>query len=426
MKPRHLLAAVFAILLLASACSSSDGGGSQNGEQAEIVFQVSGEAEEVAVYRTLISAYEKDNPGADIKLVEVADKDDHLQKLATSFSAGDPPDVFLINFREYAQFVTRGAIEPAGPLVEEQGTDLADYYEQPIEAFTFDGELQCMPQNISSLVVYYNKTLFREAGLSRPEAGWTFEEMRSAAQALTKGDVRGLGIEPNIIRLAPFVWSAGGEVVDDLASPTRFTLDTPEARRAVQAIIDLVREDQVVPTEEEVAAQDLETRFAAGKLGMFLSSRRDTPVFREVTELKWDVAQLPVIGEPSTILHSDAYCISKGTPNLEATAEFVSYATGKQGQSITALAGRTVPSLREVAQSGAFLDPLRPPRHSEVFLDGIENMQRTPVLSTWTEIEDVAEEIFTRAFYEDGYTLDDALRDLEAQANPLFEEASGG
>jgi len=417
-------AALWALVsLLLGACSDA---GTSQGDGAEVVFQVSGEAEEVAVYRTLISAYEKDNPGADIKLVEVADKDDHLQKLATAFSAGDPPDVFLINFREYAQFVTRGAIEPAGPLVEGQGTDLTDYYEQPLEAFTFDGELQCMPQNISSLVVYYNKTLFREAGLEPPAPDWTFEEMRAAAIDLTQGDVRGLGIEPNVIRLAPFVWSAGGEVVDDLVAPTRFTLDTPDARRAVQSIIDLVREDQVVPTEEEVAAQDLETRFAAGKLGMFLSSRRDTPVFREVTDLKWDVAQLPLIGEPATILHSDAYCVSRGTPNLEAAAEFVAYATGSQGQTITALAGRTVPSLREVAQSGAFLDPLRPPRHSEVFLESIEHMQRTPVLATWTEIEDVAEEIFTRAFYEDGYTLDDALRDLAEQADPLFEEANSG
>lgn len=408
-------------VLLLAGCSSP--GESDASAEGEITFQVSGEAEEVAVYRTLISAYEQDNPGAKVKLVEVADKDDHLQKLATSFAAGDPPDVFLINFREYAQFVTRGAIEPAGPLVEGRGVDLADYYEQPIEAFTFEGELQCMPQNISSLVVYFNKTLFRKAGLERPEAGWSFEDMRSAAKALTKDDVRGLGIEPNVIRLAPFVWSAGGEVVDDLSSPTRFTLDTPEARRAVQALIDLVRVDGVVPSEEEVAAQDLETRFATGKLGMFLSSRRDTPVFREVLDLRWDVAELPVIEEPATILHSDAYCISRGIDDLDAAALFVAYSTGSQGQNITALAGRTVPSLKEVANSGAFLDPLRPPRNSEVFLRGIEYMRRTPVLATWSEIEDVAEEIFTRAFYEEGYTLDDALRDLEEQANPLFEEA---
>lgn len=412
------------LFLAATSILIGCSGDEREGGETAIVFQVSGEAEEVAVYRTLISAYEKDHPGAPVKLVEVADKDDHLQKLATSFAAGDPPDVFLINFREYAQFVTRGAIEPAGPLVEERGVDLTDYYEQPIEAFTFDGELQCMPQNISSLVVYFNKLLFKEAELAPPRPGWSFEDMRATARALTRGDVHGLGIEPAVIRIAPFVWSADGEVVDDLETPTRFTLDTPEARRAVQLVIDLVREDGVVPTEEEVAAQDLETRFAAGKLGMFLSSRRETPVFREVTDLRWDVAELPVIDEPATILHSDAYCVSRGGEELDAAADFIAYATGKQGQSITALAGRTVPSLKEVANSGVFLDPLRPPKHSEVFLEGIEYMRRTPVLSTWSEIEDIAEEILTRAFYEDGYTLDDALRDLEEQAGPLFEEAA--
>ena len=44
------------------------------------------------------------------------------------------------------------------------------FYPKPLEAFTFDGELQCMPQNASSLVVYYNKDSSRRSG-SEPAAG---------------------------------------------------------------------------------------------------------------------------------------------------------------------------------------------------------------------------------------------------------------
>ncbi|MBW3594325.1 MAG: sugar ABC transporter substrate-binding protein, partial [Actinobacteria bacterium] len=84
----------------------------------------------------------------------------------------------------------------------------------------------------------------------------------------------------------------------------------------------------------------------------------------------------------------------------------------------------TVPSLREVATSGAFLDPSQPPAHSEVFLEAIENMRRTPVIPTWPEIEDVAEEVLTKAFYEEDYTLDDAIRELDELTRPLFEEAA--
>jgi multiple sugar transport system substrate-binding protein len=411
------------LVLLASACSGAGGGADA---ARSITVQVSGEPEETKVYRAVAAAFEESNEGVDVELIEVPDKDEHLAKLTTAFAGGEPPDVFLVNFREYSQFVVRGAVEAYAEHLDENGVDLSRYYEHPIEAFTLDGALQCMPQNISSLVVYFNEDLFARAGLRPPRAGWSWEDLRRTALALTEGDVHGLGIEPNIIRVAPFVWSNGGDIVDDPDAPTTFTLDDPPAREALEFLVSLVREDGVVPSEQDIAAQDLETRFVTGKLGMFLSSRRDTPVLREVRGLRWDVAPLPVGKEPAGILHSDAYCLAAGRPQETASlgARFVAFATGEQGQTITALGGRTVPSLREVARSGAFLDPTQPPAHPEVFLEGIEHIRRTPVLATWPEIEDITEEILTRAFYEPGYTIDQAIADLTAQTRPLFQEGA--
>lgn len=157
---------------------------------------------------------------------------------------------------------------------------------------------------------------------------------------------------------------------------------------------------------------------------MLLSSRKDTPVFREISGLDFDVAPLPAAEQRAGILHSDAYCIARGTEQSEQAWSFIQFATGQAGQTITALGGRTVPSLEKVARSSAFLDPLQPPKHSEVFLEGIDVIRRTPVIPTWPEIEDEAEQILTRAFYEEGYTIDDAIRDLDEQTTPLFEEAS--
>jgi multiple sugar transport system substrate-binding protein len=417
MKARVVLVATLVVL---SGCASDDSGGSDG----EIVFQVSGDPEEIVVYESLVKSYENES-GNNVRLVPVADKDDHLAKLTTAFTGGNPPDVFLVNFREYSQFVVRDALEPVGPRLEDAGVELSDYYEQPVEAFTFDGELQCMPQNISSLVVYVNLDLFEEAGVKLPQEGWTWEDFRRAAIALTGDGVRGVGIEPSIIRLAPFVWSNGGDIVDDLEAPTRMTLDDPAAREALEFFLQLVREDGVVPTEEEVlAAEDLETMFGAGDLGMLLSSRRDTPEFREIAELNWDVAPLPVAKEPAGILHSDAYCVSREGDHIDETLDFVRFATGGTGQEITALGGRTVPSLKSVSRSGAFLSPTDPPEHSEVFLDGIDYVRRTPVIPTWPEIEDVAEEFLTRAFYESGYTIDDAIADIDSETRPLFEEGA--
>ncbi len=419
---RRLIAGIAASLLVAAACSGST---SQREEGGPLRVQVSGEPEETKVYRAMVAAFEQ-TTGIEVNLIEVPEKDEHLAKLTTSFSGGDAPEVFLINFREYAQFVVRGAIEPIERHLEANDVDLDDYYPQPVDAFTFDGELQCMPQNISSLVVYYNERLFRRAGLDRPDASWGWDDFERTARELTSGDVHGLGIEPSLIRLAPFAWSNGGDIVDDPDNPTRLTLDDPPTREALEYIVSLVREAQVVPDEQDVAAQDLETRFVTGKLGMWLSSRRDTPVLREVRGLEWDVALLPVADERAGILHSDGYCIAAGAGE-RATAEaarFVAFATGEQGQTITALGGRTVPSLKRISTSPAFLDPTQPPAHAEVFLDGIPAIRRTPVTATWTEIEDVAEEILTRVFYDDGYTIDDAIADLDGETRHLFEEGA--
>lgn len=374
----------------------------------------------MSVYRTLVNGYNLSEPDVPVRLVEVANKDDHLQKLSTAFAGGNPPDLFLINFREYSQFAVRGAIEPVEPLLASQGLELGGYFEEPLEAFTFRDQLTCMPQNISSLVVYVNKAILKDAGLKRPDR-WTWSEFSHYAAAMTSGDVHGVGLEPSLIRLAPFVWSLGGDIVDDLERPTRLTLDNPAAEEALAFIRDVAVASG--PSLEEITAQDLETRFASGKLGMLLSSRRETPVFREAQTLDWDVAPLPVGDEPASILHSDAYCISAGSGLTSEAAAFISYAVGEEGGTITALGGRTVPALRSVAESGAFLDPLQPPEHAEVFLDAIPALRRTPVIPTWPEIEDVAEEILMRVFYE-GLSIADGIAEMDERTRPLFLEGS--
>ena len=414
------LRAVLALsgLLAVSACSGgSDTGDDAGAAAAPITVQVGADPEEAAVYRSLVTAYRQAG-GGEVELVTVG-RGDHLTRLSTAFASGDAPDVFLINYREFAPFVQRGAVHPIGPLLKQQGVDTADYYDEPLRAFTTGGALQCMPQNISSLVVYWNRTLFQQAGVPAPNAGWTWGEFVQRAQALTTGEVRGVGFDSSVIRVAPFVWGSGGTIVDDEQAPTRTTLHEPQARAALQAVVDLIGAG-VMPSKEQLAAQELAEQFMAGKLGMFLSSRVEVPALREQRGLDFDVAALPVMGEPASILHSDAYCVASASKNKEAAAKFVAYAVGQQGQTTTALGGRTVPSLRSVATSAAFLSPDRAPASSQVFLDAVPHLRHTPVTPSWPEVEDVIDTQLQRAF-EDGVPLDEVLAEIRKQADPLLQ-----
>ncbi len=229
----------------------------------------------------------------------------------------------------------------------------------------------------------------------------------------------GLGVEPSLIRVAPFVWAEGGDIVDEPAAPTRLTFDTPEARQALREFVELRSAYGVVPTDQDVEAVDDESRFANGGLAMLLSSRRLTPTLRAVDGLEWDVAPLPARREQAGILHSDGYCMPTGARNQEAAWEFLRFALSPRGQEITASAGRTVPSNVEVSRSPAFLDPDARPASSQVFLDGIATVRRTPSISTWPEIEDVTSGILENALYR-GDRLDDVVRDLDERTRELF------
>ncbi len=438
MNALRVAVALLALPML-SACGGDSGSASGN-----IRFLVFGDPPEIKAYRTLVTAFEKEEPDIDVELVEASDRDDLLAKLATSLAGGSPPDLFLMNYRFYGQFAARGVLEPLEPYAEEsEEFEVGDFYPQAVDAFRWDGEVTCLPQNISSLVVYYNRDLFERYGVPPPRNAMPWEQFLSLAQQMTRDErgapvrgadpdlpmpntapaaVYGLGIEATIIRIAPFVWSNGGDLVDDEEAPTRFTLDTPEAMEAVAAVFGLRTQIGVVPSDQEVEAEDDESRFTNGRLAMLLSSRRSTPTFREAAKFDWDIVSLPVFKQPAGILHSDAYCMTKASDEKDAAWRFVEFALGPKGAPVVARTGRTVPSLRSVAESAAFLDPTAKPANSRVFLDGIEEIRRVPTVSTWPEIEDVSEGILENGMYL-GQPVDKVVAELDEKTRPLFARA---
>jgi multiple sugar transport system substrate-binding protein len=429
------LTAILAAAILAAGC----GGAETTDAPQSIRLLVFGAPEELQAYRTLVDAYAKASPGARVQLVEASDREDLITRLSTSIAGGSPPDVFLMNYRFYGQFAAKNAVEPLDDrLAKSTVVNLADLYPQATEAFQWQGRQLCLPQNVSSLAVYYNRTLFQQFGVPEPKAGWTWNDLVSTATAMTRNTsgtivrgteseggsarvaVYGLGVEPTLIRIAPLVWSAGGQFVDDERKPTRFTFDESPARDALRDFVALRLAYGVVPSDEEVEAEDDEARFSNGRLAMLLSSRRVTTTFRTVKGLEWDVAPMPGYGKQQAgILHSDAYCITSGSKAKDAAWRFLEYAIGADGQRIVAATGRTVPSNMAVSRSPAFLDPAQPPRNAQVFLDAVPTIRRVPTISTWPEIEDATGGILENALYR-GDKLDDVIRQLDEQTRPIF------
>lgn len=372
-----------------------------------ISFMITGDPSERQAYIDLVEGFNEIHPEIHVEITHIPSARDYRTRLATEFAAGNPPDITLWNYRRYANFAASGLFEPLGPYIN--SSDIIqpeDFYPIAIEAFTWQGELMCIPQNISSLVVYYNQNIFDTAGIPYPSNDWTWDDFVKTAITLTKDfdndgtiDQYGLGTEISLYRLAPFIWQNEAALVDNVDNPNRLTLSRPPSLEALQWFVDLRQIHGVIPDRVEETAMDSESRFVGGITAMFLNSRVGVPSYREIESFAWDVAPLPRNKTSAGVLHSDAYCMSKATQDKKAAWTFIEYANSFEGQSLIAQSGRTVPSMIEVAESPAFLAPTQRPVNSRIWLDTVSTLQLVPVISTWQEIESTANEEIERAVY---------------------------
>ncbi len=419
---RKIILLTLSVTLLLAGCGQN--------QKAQISFMVFGGPEELAAYQSLVDAFHDAQSQVQVELRYVPDQAEYRRKLAADFSAGSPPDVMLLNYRRFAAFAGQGGLQPVGEyLAQSKLLTEEDFYPQVLNAFHYQGQLWCIPQNMSSLVVYYNQDLFDRAGVPYPADDWTWADFLATAKSLTvdvDGDGRpeqyGAGIEPTLNRLAPFIWQAGGELVDDPQKPTRLALDSPEAQVGFQWFAELQTVHGVVPDALAQSAENNESRFLSGTLAMYFNSRRGVPTYRTIRDFQWDVAPLPRGYQPAGILHSDGYCMAAGSKAREAAWRFIEFANSRTGQELIARTGRTVPSLRAVAESAAFLEPSQPPARSRVFLDTIETVRLVPVMANWAAIEDTASEDIEQAFFG-RVSVAEAARAAIQRTRQYFESA---
>jgi multiple sugar transport system substrate-binding protein len=401
----RLLAAILIGCLLVITRPSSVPAQSGGAPTGRISFMIFGDPADKAAYENFTAAFKKKVPTVAVELIHIPNQGAYRRRLTSDFVAGAPPDVMLMNYSRYAAFARRGQFEPLDSyLAQSKLIRQSDFYQEALAPFLWGERLMCLPQNVSSLVVYYNKKLFDEANIPSPSADWSWDEFLQTAKALTRNskgngvvDQFGLGTQASMFRVAPFIWQNGGQLVDRQPWPTRLTIMTEQALQAIQWFVDLRAKHKVMPDAVAEKAESSESRFQNGRLGMYLNSRARVPTFRQIRGFEWDVAPLPHSRQHATILHSDGFCMAAKSTNKDAAWALIEFAMSVEGQTILAATGRTVPSLKSVANSPVFVHPNAPPESSRVFLDVIPAIRSAPIMDTWADVEETFDKELERA-----------------------------
>lgn len=117
--------------------------------------------------------------------------DDEINKLKAGLQSKDVPAVVQVYDLGTRLLVDLKVITPMQDFIDKEGFDVSDIEPNVANYYSIDGRLQSMPFNTSNPVLYYNKDMFKAAGLDPEKAPRTWDEVAEYARKLTIKDASG-------------------------------------------------------------------------------------------------------------------------------------------------------------------------------------------------------------------------------------------
>jgi multiple sugar transport system substrate-binding protein len=330
--------AASALLVGLAACSSGGGGSSPLAsagpegvdDGSELTLWTRAPLEKQA--KLLVEAYNASHENQ-VKLT-VVPNDDYVAKVGAAAGSDSLPDLFAADIVYVPNWVEQGLFQDLTANID--GLDFKDEINQGhLAAGTADGKEHVLPFVLDLSMLFWNKELYKEAGLD-PEQGPTtlaeFAEDAKAVQALNKPDTYGTATGLNcggclVFTWFPSVWADGEQVMNK--EGTESLLAEDGAKEVYSTWADLWKSGAVLPSSKDEAGPTWTAGFTEGKVGVMpypatlLSS----------TPFDVGVSGIPgPKGGDSTFVGGDGIGVSKDSKKAAQSWNFLSWLMSEDAQ----------------------------------------------------------------------------------------------
>lgn len=331
------------------------------------------------VHTKYIAEWEAANPGWKVapELVGWAQCQDKATTLA---AAGSPVALAYVGSRTLKEFAANDMIVEV-PMTD---AEKAGYYPHIVDTVTFDGTQWGVPIAFSTKALYWNKDLFKQAGLDpeTPPKTWA-EELEMAKTIKEKTGVPGFGLSAKTFdntmhQFLHWVYTNDGQIVD---ADGNIVMNSPQVLAALEAYKAMVPYAEEGPTayeQNEVRAIWLDGKVAMIQAAVGAAYRADE------AKMNWGVAPLPLGPDAKgegTLLITDSLAVFKGSGVEEKATEFAKFITSPEVQEQYEGAGaagltplRPSPAVDKLLAEKPFWKP---------FIDGIEFGGPEPLLTDY-------------------------------------------
>lgn len=285
----------------------------------------------------MVTDFEKANPDIKVNAVYAGTYQDSIVKALTAFKSGTPPTVAILLSTDLFTLIDEKAILPIDDFTKtpEEKKWLSNFYPGFLENSQTAGKTWGVPFQRSTIVMYWNKDLFKAAGLNPDVAPKNWTEMVSYAQKLTKKDANG-----NVAQWGVKIPSGiyGYWMLQGMAAPndtalmnnagTKTYFDKPGVVEALQDWVDLSHKYQVSPTGS-VEWGTIPKDFMEQKAAMVWTTTGNLTNIRTNAKFPFGVAMLPAkkhYGSPTG--GGNFYLFNKTTPaQQQAAMKFIEWMT---------------------------------------------------------------------------------------------------
>ncbi|WP_307475357.1 ABC transporter substrate-binding protein [Paenibacillus harenae] len=213
---------------------------------------------------------------SDIQVEEVfqGTYDESLNKMKASMDAKSGPSLIQVYEIGSKFMIDSKAVTPVQNFIDADSYDISNLEENILGYYKFDDQLYSMPFNTSNPVLYYNKDMFKDAGLDPANPPKTYEEVTNAAKALTKDGKTGASFAIYGWFMEQLFANQGAEYVNNgngrTASATESQLNSEAGVQTVTWLKELL--DSKTALNLGRKTDDTKKAFLAEQIGMTLDS----------------------------------------------------------------------------------------------------------------------------------------------------------
>lgn len=340
---------------------------------------------EAATMKRLTAEFNQTHPHVTVTPQFYGNSDYALQKVLSAIAGGNPPDISYLYGSNAANIASTSKLVPlTNWLNQDKAFGWDHFFPFERKVATVNGKVVGVPALVDNLALVYNKTLFKQAGLSYPTPNWTWADMKRAALKLTNANKKQFGwayvndaSEDTVWRFWAMLWQAGGHILSPDNKKAAF--DSPAGIRALTYLQSLAKAHAIYLDN---GSDNYLPLFDSGHIGMLWTGPWDLQQIRQ-SKVKYGVQILPGDQNHQTISGPDNWVMfNNGSKRVAAAWEFLQWFTSAKQDLQWCLGTGDLPIRNDVQSLPGFKTYLKRYPGVQVWVHNLVNSKQTRPVST--------------------------------------------